>query len=147
MDDDSRQDARILLARAIQFHGHLGPFLIIGIRMGAIARSVLTAQNHDDLTVVMFVNPRPPASCTVDGVQVSSGCTLGKGTIRVSESANQVAGKFQAGNRICTVTVKPKLLNWLLDGLRNATEKEVLEMAKAMMARPDEELFQIAMAT
>jgi len=45
------------------------------------------------------------------------------------------------------VTVKPKLLNWLLDGLRNATEKEVLEMAKAMMARPDEELFQIAMAT
>jgi formylmethanofuran dehydrogenase subunit E len=115
--------------------------------MGVIARSMLKTQNHNGLTAIMFVNPKPPASCVVDGVQIASGCTLGKGTIRVSESANQVAGEFHAGNRICTVTVKPKLLNWLLDGLRNATEKEVLEMAEAVMARPDEELFQIAMVT
>jgi formylmethanofuran dehydrogenase subunit E len=55
--------------------------------MGVIARSMLKAQNHNDLTAIMFVNPNPPVSCTVDGVQVASGCTLGKGTIRVSESA------------------------------------------------------------
>jgi formylmethanofuran dehydrogenase subunit E len=115
--------------------------------MGVIVRSMLKAQNHNDLTAIMFVNPKPPASCVVDGVQIASGCTLGKGTIRVSESANQVAGEFHAGNRVCTVTVKPRLLDWLLDGLRNATEKEVLEMAENVLARPDEELFQIAMVT
>ena len=147
MDDDSRQNGRILLARAVEFHGHLGPFLILGIRMGVIARSMLKAQNHEDLTAIMFVNPRPPISCTVDGVQVSSGCTLGKGTIRVSESTDRVAGEFHAGNRTCTVTVKPEVLNWFLDSLRNATEKEVLEMAEAVLARPDEELFQITMVT
>ena len=147
MDDDRRQAARILLTRAVQFHGHLGPFLILGIRMGVIARSMLKAQNHDGLTAIMFVNPRPPMSCTVDGVQVSSGCTLGKGTIRISESTDRVAGEFHAGNRTCTVMVKPELLNWYLDGLRNATEKEVLEMAEAVLARPDEELFQITMVT
>jgi formylmethanofuran dehydrogenase subunit E len=114
--------------------------------MGVIARSMLKAKNHD-LTVIMFVNPKPPMSCTVDGVQVSSGCTLGKGTIRVSNSADRVAGEFHAGNRTCTLTVKPKLLNWLLDGLRNATEKEVLEMAEAVLERPDEELFQTTMVT
>jgi formylmethanofuran dehydrogenase subunit E len=115
--------------------------------MGVIARSMLKAQNDDDLTVIMFVNPRPPISCTVDGVQVSSGCTLGKGTIRVSESADRVAGEFHAGNRTCTVALKPKVPNWLLDGLRNATEKEVLEMAEAVLARPDEELFQTTIVT
>lgn len=147
MDDDSRQNGRILLARAVEFHGHLGPFLILGIRMGVIARSMLKTQDHNDLAAIMFVNPKPPASCAVDGVQVSSGCTLGKGTIRISESTDRVAGEFHAGNRTCTVMVKPELLNWLLDGLRNATEKEVLEMAEAVLARPDEELFQTTMVT
>jgi formylmethanofuran dehydrogenase subunit E len=145
--EDSRQKARILLARAVDFHGHLGPFLIVGIRMGVIARSMLKAQNHSDLTAVVFVNPNPPASCVVDGVQIASGCTLGRGTIRVSESTDHVAGEFHAGNRICRITVKPNLLNELVDGLRKSTEKEVLEIAETMLARPDEELFQITLAT
>jgi formylmethanofuran dehydrogenase subunit E len=145
--EDSRQKARILLARAVDFHGHLGPFLILGIRMGVIARSMLKAQNHNDLTAIVFADRNPPALCTVDGVQTASGCTLGKGTIRVSESTGHVAGEFHAGNRICTITVKPNLLNELVDGLKKATEKEVLEMAETMLARPDEGLFQITLAT
>ena len=115
--------------------------------MGVIARSMLKTQDHNDLAAIMFVNPKPPASCAVDGVQVSSGCTLGKGTIRISESTDRVAGEFHAGNRTCTVMVKPELLDWLLDGLSNATEKEVLEMAEAVLERPDEELFQTTMVT
>ena len=95
----------------------------------------------------MFVNPKPPVSCVVDGVQVALGCTLGKGTIRVSESADHIAGEFHAGDRICTITVKPKLLNWFLKGLRNGTEKEVLETAVTVLARPDEDLFQITSVT
>jgi formylmethanofuran dehydrogenase subunit E len=145
--EDSRQKARTLLARAVDFHGHLGPFLILGIRMGVMARSMLNSQNHNDLTVVVFVNRNPPESCTVDGVQIASGCTLGKGTIRVSEMTDHVAGEFHAGNRTCTITVKPRLLSELLDGLKKATEKGVLEMAETVLARPDEELFQIALAT
>jgi len=137
----------VLLARAVEFHGHLGPFLVLGIRMGVIARSMLNAQNHNDLTAIMFVNSKPPVSCTVDGVQVASGCTLGKGTIRVSESVDHIAGEFHAGDRICTITVKPKLLNWFLNGLRNGTEKEVLETAETVLACPDEELFQITSVT
>ena len=147
MDDDGRPDARVLLARAVEFHGHLGPFVVLGIRMGVVARPMLKAQNHNDLTAIMSVNPKPPVSCMVDGVHVASGCTLGKGTIRVSESAVHIAGEFHAGNRIFTITVKPKLLNWLLNGLRNRTEKGVLETAETVLARPDEELFQITSIT
>jgi formylmethanofuran dehydrogenase subunit E len=113
--------------------------------MGVMACSMLKAQNYNDLTAVVSVNRHPPTSCIVDGVQIASGCTLGKGTIRVSESTDHVAGEFHTGNRTCTITVKPKLLNGLVDGLKKATDKGVLEMAESMLARPDEELFQITL--
>jgi len=113
--------------------------------MGVIARSILGAKNYNDLTAVVFVNRNPPTSCVVDGIQIASGCTLGKGTIRVSESTDHVAGEFHAGNRTCTLRVKSKLLNDLMDSLTKASEKAVLEIAEATLARPDEELFQITL--
>jgi len=91
----------------------------------------------------MFVKPNPPVSCIVDGVQISSGCTLGKGTIRISESSNCVAEKFQARDRTCTIGVKTQTLDELLSRLKKATETEILEMADNIPARSDEELFDI----
>jgi len=146
MVGDSRQQARALLARAVEFHGHLGPFLVLGIRMGAIAQSIFKGRNRNDLTAIMFVDPNPPASCAVDGVQVSSGCTLGKGTIRVSQPSDRVAGEFCAGDRVCTIGVKTEVLNELLDSLKKASEQGVLELAEQVLARPDEELFEIKLA-
>ena len=146
MIQDSRNKARILLGKALDFHGHLGPFLVLGIRMGLIARSVLKAQNHEDLSVVMSVDPYPPASCTVDGVQVASGCTLGKGTIRVTEASGRVVGMFRAGDRGCTIGVRIQVLNQLLEGLRKANDQAVLKMAEDTMGRPDKDLFEINLA-
>jgi formylmethanofuran dehydrogenase subunit E len=48
----------VLLARAVEFHGHLGPFLVLGIRMDVIARFMLKAQNHNNLTAMMYVKQR-----------------------------------------------------------------------------------------
>jgi len=124
-------------------YGNLGPFLVLGIRLGILAQSVLKAQNRNDVAVIMFVNTNPPTSCTVGGVQVSSGRTLGKGTIRISESSNRVAGKFQARDRTCTIGVKTQTLDELLSRLKKATEKEILEMADNILARSDEELFEM----
>ena len=146
MIEDSRKKARILLEKAVDFHGHLGPFLVLGIRMGIIARSVLKAQSQDDLSVVMSVEPNPPVSCTVDGVQVASGCTLGKGTIRVSEASDRVIGSFRAGDRACTITVRIQVLNQLIQGLRRATGQAILGMAEDVMTRPDADLFEIGVA-
>jgi formylmethanofuran dehydrogenase subunit E len=120
--------------------------LILGLRMGVIAWSMLKAQNHKDLAAIMLVDPEPPVSCAVDGVQVASGCTLGKGTIRVSGSTDRVAGEFHAGSRICTITVKPKVLKELLDVVKKANEKEILEMAETLLSRPDEKLFHTTVA-
>jgi formylmethanofuran dehydrogenase subunit E len=145
MIEDSRKKARILLGKAVDFHGHLGPFLALGIRMSMVAQSVLKVENQDDLSVVMFVEPHPPASCTVDGVQVASGCTLGKGTIRVSEASDRIAGMFRAGVRACTINVRIQVLSELLEALRKATDQAIFDMAEDVMARPDRDLFEISL--
>jgi len=140
---DSRKETRILLEKAVDFHGHLGPFLVLGIRMGVIARSLLKPRNESGLTAVMFVKADPPASCVVDGVQVSSGCTLGKGTIRVSEAPDRIVGSFRAEHRACTVTVRHRVLNEFLGAVKKATDKAIIDMAENAMTRSDEELFEI----
>jgi len=146
MIEDSRKKARIFLEKAVEFHGHLGPFLVLGIRMGVIARSLLKVQSQDNLSVVMSIQPNPPVSCTVDGVQVASGCTLGKGTIRVSEASDRVVGRFRAEDQGCTIAVRIQVLNQLIESLRKATDQAILEMAEDVMGRPDADLFEISLA-
>jgi len=62
MIEDSRKKAGILLEKAVEFHGHLGPFLVLGVRMRVIARSLLKVQSQDNLSVVMSVQRYPPGS-------------------------------------------------------------------------------------
>jgi len=62
-----------------QFHGHLGPYVVVGYRMGKLARTELNGK----LKAVVHSGLKPPISCLADGVQFSSGCTLGKGNIEV----------------------------------------------------------------
>jgi len=111
--------------------------------MGVTAHFILKPKKQSTLTANMFVRSDPPESCTVDGVQVGSGCTLGKGTIRISSTNNRIAGEFRAADRACTITVKTQVLNALLGDLRKATDKQVLEMAEDVLSRPDDELFEI----
>lgn len=68
------------LADAARFHGHLGPWLALGLKAGLRARRLLGATPFE-LTARVRCPTRPPYSCFVDGVQVGSGCTLGKGNI------------------------------------------------------------------
>jgi len=67
------------LANAVQFHGHLGPWAVAGLRAGMAARQAVQAEGYFDLDVTVE-GPlvKPPRSCFLDGVQVSTGATLGK---------------------------------------------------------------------
>ncbi|MBW1728036.1 MAG: formylmethanofuran dehydrogenase subunit E family protein [Deltaproteobacteria bacterium] len=63
-----------------EMHRHLGLWSIIGAKMGIRAREVLDAP-FDHLDVVSFCGYKPPFSCTIDGLQVSTGASLGRATI------------------------------------------------------------------
>ena len=71
------------LAGVVQFHGHLGPSVVAGARMGMIGLRAVEAKGYFDVEVTCegpFA--RPPQSCFLDGVQVTTGATLGKRSLQ-----------------------------------------------------------------
>jgi len=144
MIEDSREKVRALVANAVDFHGHLGPFLVLGLRMGVIARHMLKPEGRNEMAVTMYLASNPPVSCTVDGVQVSSGCTIGKNTIRISEASDQVAGEFRVADRVCTIALKSQIVKSLLKHIGGAGEQGTLELAEDVMSRPDVDLFDVS---
>jgi formylmethanofuran dehydrogenase subunit E len=74
------------LRQATRFHGHLGPWLVLGLQAGAYARRKLGASPFE-LKARVFCPAGTPYTCFVDGVQFSSGCTMGKGNISHVRSA------------------------------------------------------------
>jgi len=75
-----RDKRSVLLAAAAGFHGHLGPWLVLGLKAGAHARERLSASPFE-LNARVYCPAGTPYTCFVDGVQFSSGCTMGKGNI------------------------------------------------------------------
>ena len=67
------------LKSAAQFHGHLGPMMVFGARVGMAALRAVDAKGYFDVEV-KCEGPmaKPPASCFLDGLQVSTGATMGK---------------------------------------------------------------------
>jgi formylmethanofuran dehydrogenase subunit E len=61
---------------AIAFHGHECPGLWIGLRAGELCLRELGHNAHNGLTAVVETD-----MCGVDGIQVLTGCTLGKGNL------------------------------------------------------------------
>ena len=64
-----------------RFHGHLGPFIVLGARMGEHSVTAHHFPRHFGVTVKVECPDQPPQSCLIDGLQLSTGATLGKRNI------------------------------------------------------------------
>jgi formylmethanofuran dehydrogenase subunit E len=122
-----------LVERGVQFHGHLGPFLVSGLRMGLLALRELDSRGHFDLRAVVETGTTPPLSCMIDGIQVATGCTLGKGNIEVLHR-NKARATFSKGERRLVVELRPEVLELIEEGDVEALAWQVMEME-------DEKLF------
>ena len=89
-DDHTPDDLTILKA----FHGHLGPYVVAGMRMGRYAVRRLEADPHFGIEADVCCPGAPPPSCFLDGIQFSTGCTLGKMNIR-HQVAEEVTARFR----------------------------------------------------
>lgn len=69
------------LKQAVDFHGHLGPYLVLGLLSGEFALRKLKARPYFGLKVRVWGAKDKPKSCLIDGLQLSTGCTYGKGNI------------------------------------------------------------------
>ncbi len=93
-----------------EFHGHLGVFSIVGAKMGIKARE-LFGVGPDMLNVVSYAGSRPPYSCLNDGIQVSTGATLGMGLIKLAgDSIRRPSAVFTYKDRSIRISLKKEYL-------------------------------------
>ncbi len=72
-------------------HGHIGPWLVLGVRLGELAMQMLGARKHFGIRVEVDCPVKPPPSCILDGFQWSTGATYGKRNIE-ARPADGVSG-------------------------------------------------------
>jgi inosine-uridine nucleoside N-ribohydrolase/formylmethanofuran dehydrogenase subunit E len=93
-----------------EFHRHLGVFSIVGAKMGIKARELLGV-GTDVLEVTSYAGTNPPYSCLNDGIQVSTGATLGMGTIHLaSNKKGRPSAVFTYKDRSVRISLKKEYL-------------------------------------
>jgi pyrimidine-specific ribonucleoside hydrolase len=106
-----------------EFHGHLGVFSIVGAKMGIRARE-LFGVGPDVLEVISYAGTKPPYSCLNDGIQVSTGATLGMGTIHLAmDTLTQPMAIFSYKSRSIRIRLKEEYLNKVDEDIKNGIVK------------------------
>ncbi len=129
---------------AVRLHGHLGPFLVIGVRMGKLANGMFRGNKKDSkFQVTIKVPQTTPFTCTIDGIQSSTHCTIGNQRLTIKNSDSEISGSFRLRNskRIVTITLKPKVIKDLMNYFKDGAKSE--ELAKKVASMPNQELFAI----
>ena len=128
-----------VLEKISEFHGHLGPFVVVGYRMGLVANRLL-GKDAFAKTAVVLAGGKPPKSCMIDGIQLSSGCTTGKGTISAVDQGEAAAIFLSKANGRA---VKVVLRADRLEEIDAVSHESVEKLARALFALNDDELFEI----
>jgi formylmethanofuran dehydrogenase subunit E len=136
----------------VELHGHGGPFMVIGLRMGLLALRTLDSPGWFNLNCIARLNLSPPDSCVIDGLQSSTGCTLGKRNIEVEEGEG-VASEFRFGSRVLRLSLKPDILSKIRNDpasdhwIESGDEYEEDSIMDKLIKARDETLFDISIAT
>ena len=122
----------IPLKEAIKFHGHLGPYLVLGLLAGNLGLKKTGVKKYFGLEVRVYGADEKPRSCLVDGLQLSTGATYGKGNIRKYKAkAIKIIVRNLKNNKQAVISLNQQLLKRLesLKGHADA-EKLALELLK-----------------
>jgi len=102
-----------------EIHGHLGIYSIVGAKMGLKVREIFNV-GLDKLKVISHAGFIPPLSCLNDGIQISTGATLGHGTIKVSsDSLGIPQAVFIYKNRQLRLSLKEKYIKQVENDISN----------------------------
>ena len=119
------------------FHGHLGVYVTLGLRMGAVGRRRFG--HYKGLSAAVRARLQPPMLCLVDGVQFSSGCTMGKGNIRVEDGENPEV-VFTKEGTVLRISLQP---GWRERIDREMSKESEIEQSLFYYRLPETELFEI----
>lgn len=121
------------IKEAIAFHGHLGPYLILGLLAGEYALKRLGCRKHFGLEVEARGADKKPKSCLIDGLQLSTGATFGKGNIRKAKGRGiSIIFSSKETKRKIRLSLKKELID-RLDSLESHHDSEAfaIELSRA----------------
>ena len=147
-----------LLELGINFHGHKCPAMPLGIRAGVAAMKTLEVERASNKELFCYVEAGPAhaALCFIDGIQVATGCTYGKGTIEKLNYAKQAIILIDLKRqKAVRVSVNPEMMKKAMQSKFVQLRKEGTEpkdipaeiidpMLKNITSQPDEALFKIS---
>jgi formylmethanofuran dehydrogenase subunit E len=131
-----------LMERAIEFHGHGGPFMVVGLRMGLLALERLGARGWFDISCRARLRWGPPDSCVVDGIQISSGCTTGKHNMEVEE-AEGIQAEFTVEEARLVVRLRTDTLERIRDALESGDESVIRSLMSELAEASEGDVFEV----
>jgi formylmethanofuran dehydrogenase subunit E len=120
-----------LLEKAVRLHGHLGPFLILGLRMSLRAERILGRK--PEKCVVETINSKP-FLCVLDGIKVR----IGSDAVTAREGKSLSARFSKADARDAVISVKKNLIEKYAKGPWEKNEEYAYEVVQS----DDEQLFE-----
>jgi formylmethanofuran dehydrogenase subunit E len=130
------------IINAAKLHGHLGPFLVIGVRMGKIAKEISNTniRENDKLRAEVKVPLSTPFSCVLDGIQATTSCTIGNRKLRIKNSKKEIAASFTLDSAgTIKMSVKPEIIKKLMNKISEGVSNE--ELAREIVRMPEDLLF------
>ena len=128
-----------------RFHGHVGPFVALGARMGEHAVTVHKIPRYFGLQVTVQCPAAPPPSCIMDGLQQSTGATYGKHNIKhipVDAGMKVTIEDVENGKKL-VYTIKPEITA-LLKKWADEESPSVEDRGKHLFGMKPEALFDVA---
>jgi len=106
-----------------EVHGHTGIYSIIGAKMGIRACEYFNV-GVNDLMVVTYAGSKPPLSCLNDGIQISTGATIGQGLITISPTLiTTPTVTFEFNKQMIKITVKDKIIKQMQADIKATINK------------------------
>ncbi|MFH1126396.1 MAG: formylmethanofuran dehydrogenase subunit E family protein [Candidatus Altiarchaeota archaeon] len=116
----------------------MGPYLVLGLKAGMLARERLE-QSPFKLNAKVTLKLEKPVSCFIDGLQVASGCTMGKRNITAVEGGG-IKVEFKSEKSSMTLKVKDDILEWIQS--LSVTRKNEEQISREVFMKAYEELFE-----
>jgi len=130
------------LRGATNFHTHLGPFLVVGLRMGAVVTRELGSEPFS-IHIVAHTGRRPPYSCVLDGIQFSTPCTVGNGGLEVGDDRLMTIDAAAHGRRV-TAALRDDVF-WRIEN--ECTKENQERFACNLWTLPEEELLHVTVVS
>lgn len=130
---------KLNLKEAIKFHGHLGPYLVLGLIAGDLALKETGSPRHFGLKVLVYGANEKPKSCLIDGLQLSTGATYGKGNIQKYKAKKiKIAVCNKLNNKRIALTIKDGLIKEL-EALKSHADSE--KLARRLLKTGESKIF------